>query len=58
MEDAYMNESILKSLLKEYEQKRIYAELDLDNRKKELYKHNPKLEEIEKQLRIHEPRSC
>ena len=48
-----MNESILKSLLKEYEQKRIYAELDLDNRKKELYKHNPKLEEIEKQLNLY-----
>lgn len=48
-----MNESTLKTLLKEYEQKRISAELDLDNRKRELYKHNPKLEEIENNLNLY-----
>lgn len=48
-----MNESTLKTLLKEYEQKRIRAELDLENRKQELYKHNPKLEEIENNLNLY-----
>ena len=45
-----MNEYTLRNLLREYEKKRISAELDLENRKSVLYKNNPKLEEIENSL--------
>ena len=45
-----MSNEVLNSLLKEYEQKKLQAELDLEKRKEELYKKIPKLEELEKQL--------
>ena len=45
-----MANEILNSLLKEYEQKKINAELDLDKRKETLYKLIPRLEEIDNQL--------
>jgi DNA replication protein DnaC len=45
-----MSNEILNSLLKEYEQKRINSELDLEKRKLELYKQIPRLEEIEYEL--------
>lgn len=45
-----MSNEILNSLLKEYEQKKINAELDLDRRKKNLYKLIPRLEEIDNEL--------
>ena len=47
-----MANEILKSLLKEYEQKRIRAELDLEKRKEELYKQIPRLGEIENNYAI------
>lgn len=45
-----MANEILNSLLKEYEQKKINAELDLDRRKQNLYKLIPRLEEIDTEL--------
>lgn len=45
-----MSNEILNSLLKEYEQKKISAELDLDRRKQNLYKLIPRLEEIDNEL--------
>lgn len=45
-----MPNEILNSLLKEYEQKKLNAELDLDRRKENLYKLIPRLEEIDKEL--------
>lgn len=42
-----MDNNILNSLLREYEQKRIRAELDLEKRKENLYNSIPKLQEIE-----------
>lgn len=45
-----MANEILNSLLKEYEQKKLNAELDLDRRKQNLYKLIPRLEEIDKEL--------
>lgn len=45
-----MSNSTLKNLLKEYEQKRMSALLDLDRRKQELYSSNKRLEEIESEL--------
>lgn len=45
-----MSNEILNSLLKEYEQKKISAELDLENRKSDLYKKVPRLQEIEDDL--------
>lgn len=45
-----MANEILNSLLKEYEQKKRKAELDLEKRKEELYKNFPKLEQIEDEL--------
>lgn len=45
-----MSNEILNSLLKEYEQKKLNAELDLDRRKQNLYKLIPRLEEIDKEL--------
>lgn len=45
-----MANEILNSLLKEYEQKKLRAELDLERRKEDLYKKIPKLQEIENEL--------
>ena len=45
-----MSNEILNSLLKEYDKKRITAELDCEKRKNELYKKIPRLQEIEKEL--------
>ena len=45
-----MANEILDSLLKEYEQKKLKAELDLEKRKQELYAKIPKLQEIEDEL--------
>ena len=45
-----MNNSILKTLLKEYEQKRIHAELELEKRKEQLLSSNKDLEKIENSL--------
>lgn len=45
-----MANEILNSLLKEYEQKKLTAELDLDRRKQNLYKLIPRLEEIDNEL--------
>lgn len=41
---------ILNSLLKEYEQKKLKAEIDADTRKRELYKKIPKLQEIDEKI--------
>lgn len=45
-----MANEILNSLLKEYEQKKINAEIDLEKRKEKLYKLIPRLEEIDNEL--------
>lgn len=45
-----MANEVLSSLLKEYEQKRLRAELDLERRKEELYQKVPRLAEIEAEL--------
>lgn len=45
-----MTNDVLNSLLKEYEQKKLKAELDLEKRKQELYKKIPKLQQIENEL--------
>ena len=45
-----MSYEILNSLLREYEQKKLKAELDLEKRKEQLYKLIPRLEEIDKEL--------
>ncbi|MBO5479238.1 MAG: hypothetical protein J6A04_06085 [Clostridia bacterium] len=45
-----MNNSTLKTLLKEYEQKRLSALLDLDRRKEKLYASSPRLQEIDTEL--------
>ena len=45
-----MANEVLNSLLKEYEQKKLNAEIDLDRRKENLYKLIPRLEEIDSQL--------
>lgn len=45
-----MSNEVLNSLLKEYEQKKIRAELKAEERKIDLYKKVPRLEEIEKEL--------
>ncbi len=45
-----MNNAILTSLLKDYERKRLYAEKDLEERKKNLYLENPRLQEIDNEL--------
>lgn len=45
-----MSNSTLKSLLKEYEQKRISAISDLDRRKEKLYSSNSRLAEIDSEL--------
>ena len=45
-----MSNEVLNSLLKEYEQKKLNAELDLEKRKQNLYKLIPRLEEIDDEL--------
>jgi DNA replication protein DnaC len=45
-----MDNSLLKQVLHEYDEKRTVAILEADNRKKELLKVNPRLLEIEKEL--------
>ncbi len=45
-----MDNSLLKQVLHEYEEKRTQAILEADNRKKELLKVNPRLVEIDKEL--------
>ena len=45
-----MSSEILSNLLAEYEQKKRNAELDSENRKTELYKKIPRLQEIEEEL--------
>lgn len=45
-----MTNEVLNSLLKEYEQKKLKAELDLDKRKKDIYLLIPRLQEIDNEL--------
>lgn len=45
-----MNNSVLNNLLKQYEKIRIKNTYELENRKKELYLSNPKLQEIDNEL--------
>ena len=45
-----MSNEVLNSLLKEYEQKKLRAEIDLENRKEALYNKIPKLKQIEENL--------
>ena len=45
-----MSNEILNSLIKEYEQKKLLAELDLEKRKEELYNSIPRLRQIEDDL--------
>ncbi len=45
-----MSNDILNTLLKEYEYKKLHAELDLEKRKENLYIKLPKLKEIENEL--------
>lgn len=45
-----MSNELLNSLLKEYDHKKTKAELDLENRKKELFQKIPILEEIENEI--------
>ena len=42
-----MSNEVLNSLLREYEQKKLNAELDLEKRKAELYKKFPELQRID-----------
>ena len=45
-----MSNEILNTLLKEYEQKKLKAEMDLDKRKADLYFKFPELQRIEDEL--------
>lgn len=45
-----MSNEVLNSLLKEYEQKKLRAELDLEKRKEDLYQTIPQLQKIEDEL--------
>ena len=45
-----MANEVLNSLLKEYEKKKLQAELDLEKRKQKLYENVPRLMEIEDEL--------
>lgn len=45
-----MSNEVLNSLLKEYEQKKLSAELDLEKRKLELYKKLPELQDIDDEI--------
>ncbi len=47
-----MDNSLLKQVLKEYDEKRTRAILDAENRKKELMNVNPRLQEIDKELTL------
>ena len=47
-----MDNSTLKSLLQEYEEKRIRANLLLEDRKKELYLKYPKFADIDKEINL------
>ena len=47
-----MSNEILSKLLLEYDQKKRKAELDLDDRKNELYSKFPRLQEIESELNL------
>ena len=45
-----MDTSLLKQVLKEYDAKRTKAQLEADQRKKELMQINPRLQEIEQEI--------
>lgn len=45
-----INSSVLKNLLTEYDRKRLNAEIDCENKKKELFSKIPRLQEIENEL--------
>ena len=45
-----MDNNLLNSLLREYDQKRIRAEIDLEKRKESLYKLIPELQKIENEI--------
>lgn len=45
-----MSNEVLNSLLREYEQKKLKAELDLERRKDDLYKKFPRLQQIDDEL--------
>ena len=45
-----VDSSILSNLLKKYEQKRLFAEKDLEVRKNKLYFENPRLQDIDDEL--------
>ncbi len=45
-----MSNEILNSLLREYEQKKLIAEIELDKRKQNLFKKFPRLQQIENEL--------
>ena len=45
-----MSNDVLNSLLKEYEQRKLRAEIDLDKRKADLYNRLPELQKIEDEL--------
>ena len=47
-----MSNEVLNSLLKEYDQKKLRAELDLEKRKENLYNQVPKLKKIEDDLNL------
>ena len=47
-----MDNSLLKQILHEYDKKRTQAILEAEKRKKELLEENPKLAEIEQQLKL------
>jgi len=47
---GFMNQSTLKILLKEYESKKLKAELEAEKRKKDLYSSNEKLQKIDEKL--------
>lgn len=47
-----MEDLILKDLLKDYEQKRFNATVNLDRRKNKLFSENPRLQEIEQELNL------
>ncbi len=47
-----MDNDVLNTLLREYDKKRMKAEIDLENRKEALYKSIPELEEIDEKINI------
>ena len=48
----HLANEILISLLKEYEQKKLREEIDAEKRKEQLYKKIPRLEKLEKEIKI------